>query len=95
MNYIESRSIDDLGRVVIPKEIRRNLEIKENNFLDIYLDGDNIILKKAKAKGNSELDDRIKVIMRELFPYVNRPDQISEIISCIEEIRKIILDGME
>ena len=95
MNYIESRSIDDLGRVVIPKEIRRNLEIKENNFLDIYLDGDNIILKKAKAKGNSELDDRIKVVMRELFPYVNRSDQIPEIISRIEEIRKIILDGME
>lgn len=33
--------------------------------------------------------------MKELFPYVNRPDQISEIISRIEEIRKIILDGME
>ncbi len=95
MNYIESRSIDGLGGVVIPKGIREKLGIKENNCLDIYLDGDNIILKKAKTKGNSELDDRIKVVMRELFPYVNRPDQISEIISRIEEIRKIILDGME
>ena len=95
MKFVEERSIDDLGRIVIPKGIREKLGIKENNCLDIYIDGDNIIIKKAKAKGNSELDDRIKVVMRELFPYVNRSDQIPEIISRIEEIRKIILDGME
>ena len=89
MNYIESRSIDDLGRVVIPKEIRRNLEIKENNFLDIYLDGDNIILKKAKAKGNSELDDRIKVVMRELFPYVNRSDQSQKSLVALRKSERL------
>lgn len=60
MNYIESKSIDDLGRVVIPKEIRRNLEIKENNFLDIYLDGDNIILKKQKQKETVNLMIELK-----------------------------------
>lgn len=40
------RRIDDLGRVVIPKEIRKNFNIKENDSLEIFIDGENIILKK-------------------------------------------------
>lgn len=41
------RRIDDLGRVVIPKEIRRTLRIKEGDPLEIYVDrGGEIILKK-------------------------------------------------
>lgn len=32
------RRIDDLGRVVIPKEIRRSLHIRENDPLEIFLD---------------------------------------------------------
>lgn len=50
------RRIDDLGRVVIPKEIRKNLKIKENESLEIFIDGDNIILKKY-----SNLTDKEKV----------------------------------
>jgi len=41
------RRIDDLGRIVIPKEIRRSLRIREGDSLEIYADGsDAIILKK-------------------------------------------------
>ena len=41
------RRIDDLGRIVIPKEIRRNLRVHEGDSLEIYIDGnDTIILKK-------------------------------------------------
>lgn len=40
------RRIDDLGRIVIPKEIRRNLRIKEGENLEIFVDNENIILKK-------------------------------------------------
>lgn len=40
------RRIDDLGRIVIPKEIRRNLRIREGDSLEIYTEGDAIILKK-------------------------------------------------
>lgn len=38
--------IDDLGRVVIPREIRHRLHIKEGDPLELYLDGDTIGLKK-------------------------------------------------
>lgn len=40
------RRIDDLGRIVIPKEIRRNLRIREGDSLEIYTDNEAIILKK-------------------------------------------------
>lgn len=41
------RRIDDLGRVVIPKELRRNLKIREGDPLEIYVDrGGQILLKK-------------------------------------------------
>lgn len=40
------RKVDELGRIVIPKELRKNLEIDEKDPLEIYVDGDIIILKK-------------------------------------------------
>ena len=41
------RRIDDLGRVVIPKEIRKTLRIKEGDPLEIFTDSEGgIILKK-------------------------------------------------
>jgi len=43
------RRIDDLGRVVIPKEIRTTLEIKEGDPLEIFTDREGgVILKKYK-----------------------------------------------
>lgn len=40
------RRVDDLGRIVIPKEIRRNLGIHEGDPLEIFLHEDCICLKK-------------------------------------------------
>jgi len=41
------RRIDDLGRIVIPKEIRRTLKIREGDPLEIYTDSEGeVILKK-------------------------------------------------
>ena len=46
------RRIDDLGRVVIPKEIRRTLRIRESDPLEIFTDKDGeIILKKYSPLG--------------------------------------------
>ncbi|NLL21848.1 MAG: stage V sporulation protein T [Firmicutes bacterium] len=50
------RRIDDLGRVVIPKEIRRTLKIREGDPLEIFVDRDGeVILKKYSPIG--ELGD--------------------------------------
>ncbi|MFO7941915.1 MAG: AbrB/MazE/SpoVT family DNA-binding domain-containing protein [Bacillota bacterium] len=40
------RKVDELGRVVIPIELRRTLDISRKDSLEIYVDGDNIILRK-------------------------------------------------
>ncbi|WP_040224476.1 AbrB/MazE/SpoVT family DNA-binding domain-containing protein [Bhargavaea cecembensis] len=40
------RKVDELGRVVIPIELRRTLGIKEKDALEIYVDDEKIILKK-------------------------------------------------
>lgn len=46
------RRIDDLGRVVIPKEIRRTLRIREGDPLEIFVDHDGeVILKKYSPIG--------------------------------------------
>lgn len=46
------RRIDDLGRVVIPKEIRRTLKIREGDPLEIYTDNEGeVILKKYSPIG--------------------------------------------
>ncbi len=40
------RKVDELGRVVIPIEIRTQFGISEKDPMEIYVDGDSIILKK-------------------------------------------------
>ncbi len=40
------RKVDELGRIVLPVELRRTLDIAERDELEIYLDDDKIVLKK-------------------------------------------------
>lgn len=40
------RKVDDLGRIVLPIELRRTLDISERDELEIYMENDQIILKK-------------------------------------------------
>lgn len=40
------RKVDELGRVVVPIELRRNLGIGEKDPMEIFVDGDRIVLKK-------------------------------------------------
>ena len=41
-----SRNIDELGRIVVPKEMRKALDIKDNDPIEITMEGDRIILRK-------------------------------------------------
>lgn len=42
------RNVDELGRIVIPKEIRKKLEIAEKDPLEIFVDGHSVVLKKIE-----------------------------------------------
>jgi transcriptional pleiotropic regulator of transition state genes len=52
------RKVDELGRIVLPKEMRTTFDIKERDPIEIFVEGDNIILKKYNPTcvfcGNSE-----------------------------------------
>lgn len=63
------RRIDDLGRIVIPKEIRRNLRIKEGDNLEVFVKDENIILSKYSMMNKIndlalELTDAIYTFMK-------------------------------
>ena len=50
------RKVDELGRIVLPIELRRTLNIMERDSMEIFVDGDAVVLKKyepepAKGKG--------------------------------------------
>ncbi|MCY0880101.1 MAG: AbrB/MazE/SpoVT family DNA-binding domain-containing protein [Firmicutes bacterium] len=52
------RRVDELGRVVLPIELRRTLNISDRDSLEIYVDGEKIVLKKYEPAcifcGNAE-----------------------------------------
>lgn len=60
------RRIDDLGRIVLPKELRRTMRIKEGESLEIYTDGtDRIILKKYSPVQN--VNDFVEEFVESLY----------------------------
>lgn len=46
--YGVKRAIDELGRVVIPKDLRKSLGIGPKDMLNIGIDGNRIVLEKAE-----------------------------------------------
>ena len=71
------RRIDDLGRVVIPKEIRRTLRIKEGTPLEIFTDREGeIILKKYSPIGE------LSIFAKE---YAESLSQSTGMLSCITD----------
>lgn len=71
------RRIDELGRIVIPIEIRNNFDIKEKDPIEIYVDNDSIVLKKYEPScffcGESEniIEFKNKIICRKCVKAIN------------------------
>ncbi|NLA76410.1 MAG: AbrB/MazE/SpoVT family DNA-binding domain-containing protein, partial [Clostridiales bacterium] len=88
------RRIDDLGRVVIPKEIRRTMRIREGDPLEIYTDSEGeVIFKKYSPIG--ELSEFAGQYTEVLNRATGLPVLISDrdhIISCSGISKKDVLD---
>ena len=56
------RRVDELGRIVLPIELRRNFNIKERDTLEIFIDDEKIILKKYEPSDifTGSMDDLIE-----------------------------------
>lgn len=56
------RAVDNLGRVVIPAELRKSMHIEPGDPMEIFVDGENIVLKKYPVDLEiGELLDRLEV----------------------------------
>lgn len=64
------RRIDDLGRIVIPKEIRRTLHIHDGESLEIFVDNEIITLKKYSSL--SELTNISKILIESINKEINK-----------------------
>ena len=61
------RRMDDLGRIVIPKEIRRTIGIREGKPMEIYIEGnDTVCFRKYKSSLTDEFDRRGETIQKQL-----------------------------
>ena len=78
------RRIDELGRIVIPKEIRKTLRIREGENLEINVDENgNILLKKHMVMGR--IEDFAQILTDSVYPYVKKNIMITDvdkIIAC-------------
>lgn len=62
------RRIDELGRIVLPKEIRRNLGIREGENLEIFVEDEKVILKKySKIKDYKEIIQTIGNLVTQVY----------------------------
>lgn len=85
------RRIDDLGRIVIPKEIRRNLRIRDGESLEIFVDGDNIVLKKYSIMKN--IDEYASNLVDSLYSFVKKSVVITDcdsVIACSGNVKGLL-----
>ena len=63
-----TRKIDELGRIVIPKEIRKNLGIRDGESLEIFTSDDSIILKKYyEVKKLEDVCDKLCEMIKNIY----------------------------
>ena len=83
------RRIDDLGRIVIPKEIRRSMGIRDGEALEIFIEKDAIILKKYHVNDLDEFAscvDKIAEGMQDSYHF----DDYKEFCNLANKMKEII-----
>lgn len=80
------RNIDPLGRIVVPMELRRTLDIQEKDPMEIFVDGESIILKKYNVNGSCQITGEVSDQNIELAggKLVLSPEGIDQVLAEIE-----------
>lgn len=82
------RTIDELGRIVIPKDVRNTLHIKGNDSIEIFVDeGDKIVLQKYEPSVTRHLDNFYREV--EEYRLVSDLDKLKQIRAIIEELKQL------
>lgn len=81
------RRVDDFGRIVIPKEIRRQMNIKEGEALELILkDNDTICFRKYKIS----LCDKIDQLNNMLYDCIDNIEIRHEILKLLKEAKELV-----
>lgn len=84
------RRVDDLGRVAIPKEIRRNLGIREGEAVEIYVNPDEVIFRKFECDRMNDFEQACDSLV-----YDCDTRTTSQIRKLVEQIKKIYKESQE
>lgn len=84
------RRIDELGRIVIPKEIRKTLKIREGDTLEIYVEKDSIILKKFSHLNNlNSIAERIVSIISNTLKKNILVVDLEHVLACSKNLEEL------
>lgn len=81
------RNLDQLGRVVLPRELRKTMDIQEGQPLEIYTEGEAIILKKYQPGCNCCGDTEVKATILGIKLCDKCIDEFNKARKMIEELR--------
>lgn len=76
------RGIDALGRIVLPKELRTSMHLGVDAKLEIFVEGDSIVLKKYRPAGSCDFCGEISPDIRKFAGYYICP-------ACRKKISKL------
>lgn len=82
------RRLDDLGRITLPKEIRTVLEIGNKGELEIYIEGDRIVLEKYNSQSLPEQIGRLETAVEEEGDRLGR-ERTARMKHYLEELSKL------
>lgn len=87
------RRIDELGRVVIPKEIRKTLKIREGDSLEIYVEKNSIILRKFSHLNNftSTAERMVSIVSNTLKKNIIIVD-LDHVLACSKNLEEDYLN---
>ena len=98
LNVLKKR-IDELGRIVIPKQIRNSLKINSFDELEIYVESENIVLKKTIGLEmyKEKLDRLLKCLKSEEFKIIitDKNNVISSNLSTIQYRNEFLVNENE
>ena len=88
-----TRRIDHLGRVVIPKEIRRNLSMEIDDPVEFYIENGCVVIKKFDTTGDMEQllnnFERSFLLKGELLPV----SKLNAALKKLNELKYVIMEG--
>lgn len=82
------RRLDDPGRITLPKEIRTVLEIGNKGELEIYIEGDRIVLEKYNSQSLPEQISRLETAVEEEGDRLGR-ERTARMKHYLEELSKL------